>query len=171
MTILESIILSVLGAVLALVGLAGMLLPVIPGAPILFAGLVLAAWADQFAYVGTGTLVLLGGLAVLTYLVDLLAGSFGVKRFGASRRVRWSVQPRGTLLGLFFGLLGVIIGPFIGASIGELTTSRNLGTAGRAGVGADRGSRTWGSSETRFGIYHAGYLRCGEIYVRSTADP
>ena len=135
---MESIILSVLGAVLALVGLAGMLLPVIPGAPILFAGLVLAAWADQFAYVGIGTLVLLGGLAVLTYLVDLLAGSFGVKRFGASPRAMVGAVA-GTLLGLFFGLLGVIIGPFIGASIGELTTSRNLGSAGRAGLGATLG--------------------------------
>jgi uncharacterized protein YqgC (DUF456 family) len=134
----ESIILSVLGALLAVLGLAGMLLPVIPGAPILFVGLVLAAWADEFVYVGTGTLVLLGGLAVLTYLVDLLAGSFGVKRFGASPRAMLGAAA-GTLLGLFFGLLGVIIGPFIGASIGEFITSRNLGTAGRAGIGATLG--------------------------------
>jgi uncharacterized protein YqgC (DUF456 family) len=138
MTIMESIILTVLGAILALIGLAGMLLPVIPGAPILFAGLLLAAWADQFAYVGTGTLVLLGGLTVLTYLVDLLAGSFGVKRFGASPRAMIGAAV-GTVLGLFFGLFGVIVGPFIGASIGELTTSRNLGTAGRAGLGATLG--------------------------------
>ena len=135
---MESIILTVLGAILALIGLAGMLLPIIPGAPILFAGLLLAAWADQFAYVGTGTLVLLGGLAVLTYLVDLLAGSFGVKRFGASPRAMIGAAA-GTLLGLFFGLFGVIVGPFIGASIGELTSSRNLGTAGRAGIGATLG--------------------------------
>jgi uncharacterized protein YqgC (DUF456 family) len=135
---MESIILSVLGAILALIGLVGMLLPVIPGAPILFIGLLLAAWADQFEYVGTGTLVLLGGLAVLTYVVDLLAGSFGVKRFGASPRAMVGAVA-GTLLGLFFGLVGVIIGPFIGASIGELITSRNLGTAGRAGVGATLG--------------------------------
>jgi len=138
MTIVESIILTALGAILVLLGLAGMLLPVIPGAPILFAGLVMAAWADQFAYVGTGTLLLLGGLAVLTYLVDLLAGSFGVKRFGASPRAMIGAAA-GTLLGLFFGLFGVIVGPFIGASIGELTTSRNLGSAGRAGVGATLG--------------------------------
>ena len=135
---MESIIFTVLGAILALIGLAGMLLPIIPGAPILFAGLLLAAWADQFAYVGTGTLVLLGGLAVLTYLVDLLAGSFGVKRFGASPRAMIGAAA-GTLLGLFFGLFGVIVGPFIGASIGELTSSRNLGTAGRAGIGATLG--------------------------------
>jgi uncharacterized protein YqgC (DUF456 family) len=132
---MEPIILFVLGAILALIGLAGMLLPVIPGAPILFSGLVLAAWADDFVYVGTGTLVLLGVLAVLTYLVDLLAGAFGVKKFGASPRAMIGAAA-GALLGLFFGLLGVIIGPFIGASIGELTTSRHLGTAGRAGVGA-----------------------------------
>lgn len=135
---MESIILSVLGAILALIGLAGMLLPVIPGAPVLFLGLVLAAWADQFEYVGMWTLLVLGGLAMLTYLVDLLAGSFGVKRFGASPRAMVGAAA-GTLLGLFFGLFGVIVGPFIGASIGELMTSRNLGTAGRAGVGATLG--------------------------------
>jgi uncharacterized protein YqgC (DUF456 family) len=135
---MESIILSILGAVLAVIGLAGMLLPIIPGAPILFAGLVMAAWADDFAYVGLWTLVLLGILAGLTYVVDLLAGAFGVKRFGASPRAMVGAAV-GTLLGLFFGLLGVIIGPFVGASIGELTTSRNLETAGRAGIGATLG--------------------------------
>ena len=135
---MESIILSILGAVLAVIGLAGMLLPIIPGAPILFAGLVMAAWADDFAYVGLWTFVLLGILVGLTYVVDLLAGAFGVKRFGASPRAMVGAAV-GTLLGLFFGLLGVIIGPFVGASIGELTTSRNLETAGRAGIGATLG--------------------------------
>jgi len=135
---MESIILSILGAVLAAIGLAGMLLPIIPGAPILFAGLAMAAWADDFAYVGLWTLVLLGILAGLTYVVDLLAGAFGVKRFGASPRAMVGAAV-GTLLGLFFGLLGVLIGPFVGASIGELTTSRNLETAGRAGIGATLG--------------------------------
>jgi uncharacterized protein YqgC (DUF456 family) len=135
---MESIILFVSGVVLALIGLAGMLLPVIPGAPILFAGLVLAAWAEDFAYVGSGTLMLLGGLAVLTYLVDFLASSFGVKRFGASPRAMIGAVA-GTLVGLFFGLIGVIVGPFVGASIGELTTTRSLGSAGRAGIGATVG--------------------------------
>ena len=135
---MESIILSVLGAVLAVIGLAGMLLPIIPGAPILFIGLVLAAWADEFAYVGVWTLVVLGILAGLTYLVDLLAGAFGVKRFGASPRAMVGAAV-GAFLGLFFGLIGVIIGPFIGASIGELSTSKNLETAGRAGIGATLG--------------------------------
>ena len=123
---------------MAVIGLAGMLLPIIPGAPILFSGLLLAAWADDFEYVGFWTLVLLGVLAGLTYLVDLLAGAFGVKRFGASSRAMVGAAA-GTLLGLFFGLIGVIIGPFAGACIGELTTSRNLETAGRAGIGATIG--------------------------------
>lgn len=70
----ESIILSVLGAVLVVIGLAGMLLPIIPGPLILFAGLLTAAWADDFANVGFWTLTLIGALAALTFLVDLLAG-------------------------------------------------------------------------------------------------
>lgn len=135
---MESIILSVLGAVLVVIGLAGMLLPIIPGAPILFVGLLTAAWADDFANVGFWTLALLGILAVLTYVVDLLAGAFGVKRFGASPRAMIGAAV-GTFLGLFFGLVGVVIGPFVGACIGELMTTRDLETAGRAGIGATLG--------------------------------
>lgn len=135
---MESIILSVMGAVLVVIGLAGMLLPIIPGAPILFVGLLTAAWADDFVYVGFWTLTLLAVLAGLTYLVDFLAGAFGVKHFGASPRAMIGAAI-GTLLGLFFGLVGVVIGPFIGASIGELMTTRNLETAGRAGIGATLG--------------------------------
>ncbi len=75
-----------LSAVLVGVGLAGMMLPVIPGAPVLLAGLVIAAWAEDFAYVGYGTLTVLGLLVLLTYAVDLAAGAFGARRFGATRR-------------------------------------------------------------------------------------
>ena len=135
---MEAIILSILGAALAIVGLAGMILPVIPGALILFIGLFLAAWADDFSYVGVWTLSVLGVLAGLTYVVDFMAGAFGVKRFGASPRAMVGAAV-GTVVGLFFGLVGVVIGPFIGASIGELMTSRNLETAGRAGIGATLG--------------------------------
>jgi len=118
--------------------LVGLLLPVLPGPPLVFAGLLIAAWAEDFAYVGTGTLTLLAVLALLTYAVDFAATALGAKRFGASKRAVLGAAV-GALVGLFFGLPGILLGPFIGAVIGELTAQRGLGDAGRAGIGATIG--------------------------------
>src|SRR3970282_93440 len=119
-------LLWILAAVLVIVGLAGLFLPVIPGAVLVFAGLVVAAWADDFAYAGWGTLTVLGVLALLTYPADFLASAFGAKRYGASpRAVTGAVI--GAVVGIFFGLVGVLLGPFAGAVVGELLTQRHLG--------------------------------------------
>ena len=133
-----TVLLWVLATVLVLAGLVGLLLPVLPGPPLVFAGLLIAAWAEDFAYVGTGTLTLLAVLALLTYAVDFAATALGAKRFGASKRAVLGAAV-GALVGLFFGLPGILLGPFIGAVIGELTAQRGLGDAGRAGVGATIG--------------------------------
>ncbi len=135
---MEAILLAVVGLCLALVGLVGLALPVMPGAPMLFVGLVLIAWAEDFAFVGTGTLVILAVLALLTYAVDLIAGAFGVRRFGASARAMVGATV-GAVVGLFFGFVGIVIGPFIGAGIGELSTGQSLHAAGKAGIGATIG--------------------------------
>jgi uncharacterized protein YqgC (DUF456 family) len=133
-----TILLWALATVLVMVGLAGLFLPVLPGAVVLFAGLAVAAWADDFIYVGWGTLTVLGVLALLTYPADLLASAFGAKRYGASpRAVTGAVT--GAVVGIFFGLPGVLLGPFVGAVIGEFSTQRHLGKAGRAGFGATVG--------------------------------
>ena len=135
---LFAIILWVFAILLSVAGIAGLVLPALPGAPILFLGLFAAAWAEKFTYVGAGTLSALGIIAVLTYFVDFAAGAFGAKKFGASRRsVLGAVL--GSIVGLFFGLPGLIIGPFAGAVIGELTVRSNITAAGRAGVGATIG--------------------------------
>jgi uncharacterized protein YqgC (DUF456 family) len=135
---LESIVLFLLGMILALIGLIGMLFPAIPGAPILLGGLVIAAWADDFVYVQTPTIVILTLLAAVSYVLDFLAGAFGVKRFGASPRAMVGAMI-GAIAGFFFGLIGILIGPFIGASLGELSVARDLRAAGRAGIGATVG--------------------------------
>lgn len=127
-----------LSAVLVAVGVAGIVLPVIPGAPVLFAGLVLAAWAENFEFVGYGWLTVLGLLALLSYAVDFAAGVFGARRFGASRRGMLGAA-LGAVIGLFFGLPGVLLGPFVGAVLGELSGQRRLDEAGRAGMGASLG--------------------------------
>ena len=130
--------LFLLAAVLVIAGLIGLVLPALPGAPLIFAGLVLAAWADDFAYVGLWTIVVLALIALLTYAVDFWATMFGAKKFGASKRAVIGAL-LGLLIGVFLGFVGVIFGPFIGAVIGELSARRDLGQAARAGVGATIG--------------------------------
>lgn len=133
-----SILLHLLAAALVLVGLAGLVLPLLPGAPLIFAGLFTASWADDFEYVGTVSLVVLGLLALLTYGVDLAASAFGARRFGASPRAALGAG-LGAFFGLFFGLPGVVLGPFAGAVVGEISNRRKLDDAGRAGLGATLG--------------------------------
>jgi uncharacterized protein YqgC (DUF456 family) len=130
----HSLILMIAAAVLTVVGLAGLLLPVLPGAPLLFLGLLFAAWAEDFRYVGIGMLLLLALLAGLTYLVEFAASILGAKKFGASRRAMAGAA-LGGVVGLFFGIPGVIVGPFVGAVVGELSLRRSLGQAGQAGFG------------------------------------
>jgi uncharacterized protein YqgC (DUF456 family) len=130
-----TILLWVLAAALVAVGLAGILLPALPGTILIFAGLLVAAWADGFARVGAGTLVVLGIIAAASYAVDFVAASLGVRRLGASPRAMTGAA-LGTLLGLFLGVPGLIVGPFAGAVLGELSAHRDLARAGRAGVAA-----------------------------------
>jgi uncharacterized protein YqgC (DUF456 family) len=132
------ILLWLLAAVLIVVGFAGLILPAVPGIPLVFAGLMLLAWAENFAYVGWVTLTLLGMLALLSYGVDFLAAALGAKRFGASPRAAVGAA-LGALAGLFFGLPGIVLGPFVGAIIGEFSGRTSAGAAMQAGVGATLG--------------------------------
>lgn len=133
-----TILLWILAIGLIVVGLLGLVLPALPGPPLLFIGLLAAAWIEDFAYIGARTLVTLGTLAALMYLLDFAATAFGARRFGASRRAMLGAG-LGALLGLFLGFIGVLVGPFIGAAIGELSAQRGLIAAGRAGIGATIG--------------------------------
>jgi hypothetical protein len=133
-----TILLWLLAAILLVLGLAGLVLPAVPGAPLVFAGLFVAAWAEDFSYVGTGTLILLGLLALLTYPVDFLATALGAKRFGASPRAAFGAA-LGAVVGLFFGLPGILLGPFVGAVIAELSARPSLIQAARSGAGATLG--------------------------------
>jgi len=133
-----TIVLWIAAGVLIVIGALGLMLPILPGAPMIFLGALLAAWAEDFAFIGLWSLVVLGALTALAVAVDFIAGAFGVKRFGASGRAVLGAT-LGALVGLFFGLVGVLVGPFVGAVIGELSVRRNLAAAGRAGVGAALG--------------------------------
>jgi uncharacterized protein YqgC (DUF456 family) len=135
---LATIGLWTLAALLVAGGLAGLVLPALPGAPLLFAGILLAAWIEGFAYLGVWSLSAIGALAVLAIAVDFIAGALGAQRYGASGRAVLGATI-GAVVGLAFGLVGVLIGPFVGAVLGELTVRRDLGAAGLAGFGATVG--------------------------------
>jgi uncharacterized protein YqgC (DUF456 family) len=129
------ILLWLVAVVMVIVGLVGVVLPALPGHLLIFAGLLLGAWADGFTRVGVPTLVAIGALGLASYVIDFIAAMLGARRFGASARAMTGAA-LGTLLGLFMGLPGVILGPFVGAVLGELTAHGDLVKAGKAGVAA-----------------------------------
>jgi uncharacterized protein YqgC (DUF456 family) len=133
-----TIALWTLAAALCLIGLAGLVLPALPGAPLLFLGILVAAWIDRFTYIGLGTLSVIMILMVLAMAADFAAGAFGARRFGASKRSVLGATI-GAVVGIFFGIPGVLLGPFVGAVIGELTVRRDHAAAGRARIGATIG--------------------------------
>jgi hypothetical protein len=152
-----TVLLWVLAVSLIVVGAAGLVVPALPGPPLLFAGLLAAAWADDFAYVGAGTLTGLGLMAALAWLADLVSGAFGARRYGASGRSVLGAAI-GALVGLPFGVPGFLLGPFVGAVLGELTTKRGLAAAGRAGWGATLGLVLGTAAKLALGVAMIGWF-------------
>ena len=123
-----------LAAILLIVaGIAGTILPALPGPPLVFGGLLLAAWIDGFQKVGVATLAVLGILTAIAAVVDLVAGVYGARRVGASRSAIVGASI-GTVLGIFFGLPGLVLGPFVGALAGELLARSSASRAGRVAL-------------------------------------
>jgi uncharacterized protein YqgC (DUF456 family) len=129
------ILIWILSVLLVVAGLAGTLLPVVPGVPLVFGGLLLAAWSDGFAHVGWPVMLILAVLTLLSLAVDVLASSLGAKGAGAGRAAMLGAAI-GTLVGVFFGLPGLLLGPFLGGAAGQLLVRQDLLEAGRAGLGA-----------------------------------
>jgi uncharacterized protein YqgC (DUF456 family) len=123
-----------LAVILVLVGIAGVILPALPGLPLVFAGMLLAAWAGDFQQIGWVTLVVLGLLTLLSVGVDFFATLVGAKRVGASKKALLGAV-LGTFAGLFFGPIGLFAGPFVGALFGELWHGREIGQAAKVGLG------------------------------------
>ena len=121
-----------LAFVLVLVGIAGSVLPALPGVPMVFAGLLLAAWVDDFQRVSLWVVGLLGFLTLVSVVVDFAATALGAQRVGATRKAILGAAI-GTLAGVFLGIPGLILGPFIGAVIGELLSHGEVQKATRAG--------------------------------------
>jgi len=130
---MQPALLWILAAVLMLLGLAGVVLPALPGIPLMFAGMLVAAWIDDFTRIRTITLVILGVLTLFTLIIDFAAGALGAQRVGASRQAIVGAA-LGSLIGLFFGLPGLLLGPFVGGVVGELAGNRDVNQALRVGV-------------------------------------
>ena len=129
------VVLWVVAVLLVGIGVVGIVVPALPGTILIFAGLLAAAWADDFMRVGPLMLVVIAIVGVATYGVDFVATALGAKHLGASKRAMAGAA-LGTVLGFFLGLPGIIIGPFLGAIAGELTVHRDWKRVGKAGVAA-----------------------------------
>ena len=120
------------------VGLAGAVLPVLPGAALVLAGTVLGAWIDDFQRVGGWTIGVLVALALLSWVLDYVAGVLGAKKVGASRQALIGAAV-GTVAGLFLGFVGVLVLPFVGAAVGEYLARRDHRAAARVGLATGLG--------------------------------
>jgi hypothetical protein len=132
------IALWILAAASVLLGLAGLVLPLLPGTPLLLGGLWLAAWLGDYAQVGIPVLLVLAVMAAAAWTLDYIAAVIGVKRVGASGKAMAGAGA-GALLGVFGGLPGLVIGPIAGAMTGEWVARRNPTQAARAGLAAGLG--------------------------------
>ena len=122
--------------VLFAVGLIGTIAPVLPGTTIILAGAVLhRIMLGPEKSIGWSTIIVLVLLTLATYAVDILAGYFGAKYFGATK---WGTVGAivGAMVGLLFGIVGLFIGPVIGAIAGEFIAGKRMIDAGRAGWGS-----------------------------------
>jgi uncharacterized protein len=124
--------------VLMAAGVAGTILPVLPGAVLIFAGAVLGGWIDDWSRVSWLTLGVLGVLTMMSIVVDYVSASLGAKRLGASPQAITGAA-LGTVLGVFTGLWGLLFMPLAGAALGEYVALRNLGQAGRVGLATGLG--------------------------------
>ena len=123
---------------LVIVGIIGAFLPVIPGIPLVFAGLLLGAWLDGFTRVTTTAMVVIGLLTLISFLVDFVASIFTVKSVRASRQAVIGTV-LGGLIGIIGGVPGMIVGTVVGAVAGEIVARQSLGQATKVGVAAGLG--------------------------------
>ena len=130
---MSDVLLWILSAALIALGLAGTLLPALPGTLLVLAGIVLGAWIDNFTRVGWGAIAAVTVMAIAAWVLDHVAALFGAQRAGASRQAVTGAAV-GTVAGLFPGLVGVLFLPLLGAAIGEWLARRDAQGAVHVGI-------------------------------------
>lgn len=133
MVIMETTLLWILSVVLIVAGLAGTILPVLPGTLLVWGGIVVGAWIDDFTRVSVTTVVVITVLALVAWALDYVAGLLGAQRAGASRQALIGAAI-GTVVGIFMGLVGVLFMPLVGAAAGEYLARRDQWRAAKVGV-------------------------------------
>nr|WP_320000286.1 DUF456 domain-containing protein [uncultured Draconibacterium sp.] len=129
------ILLIVLGALFIISGVLGCVLPIIPGPPLSYIGLLLLHFTERYQF-SSKFLIIWAAITVVVYVLDYLIPAWGTKKFGGSKRGVF-----GSIIGLVIGMFffppfGIIIGPFIGAVVGELTIGKDSGDALKSGFGS-----------------------------------
>lgn len=122
--------------ILMAAGLAGTILPLLPGPILIFGGAFLYILFFGAGKVGVEIIITLGIIALISFLFDFIAGGIGAKKFGASRSgIIGAIL--GGIIGLFIGnIFGLILGPLFGAFLAEIVAGRSFREAGKAGIGA-----------------------------------
>lgn len=128
------IALYTLAAALIIGGLIGSVIPALPGLPMIFGGIWLTAAVDGYRHLGLWWLLIIGGLGAAGVILEFVASTLGAKRIGASRQALWGASI-GTLAGMFLGIPGLLLGPFIGALLGELASGNSVLRSAHIGVG------------------------------------
>lgn len=123
----------IVAVLLIVIGVAGTVLPALPGAILVFAGIALAAWIDDFTRISGWTVGVLGVLTLVAWGADYVAAAMGAKRAGASKQAVIGAA-LGTIAGIFTGLIGLVFMPLVGAAVGEFVAQRDLKRAGKVGV-------------------------------------
>jgi uncharacterized protein YqgC (DUF456 family) len=129
-------LLWIASAALIVIGVAGTVLPALPGTALVLAGIVLGAWIDDFTRVGWVSVTVVSVLAVVAWALDYAAGLLGAKRAGASRQAIVGAA-LGTVAGIFMGLVGLLFMPLVGAAAGDYLARRDNRRA------LDVGISTW----------------------------
>lgn len=128
------VILIIAGFICILIGLTGSILPALPGPPVSYIGLLLIHFTGT-AQFSTTQLIVWAILVVAIQILDFIIPSLGTKKFGGSKYGIWGCNI-GVIVGMFAGPAGIILGPFIGAVIGELIKTNDFQVSLKAGFGA-----------------------------------
>ena len=120
------------------IGCIGSVMPLLPGTPIVLAAAIVHKLVMGPRSIGWFVILLLVGLTVFSLVLDYLASMFGAKWLGATKKGMIGAMV-GLIVGLFFNLPGVLLGPFIGAGLFEMMGGREWKTAMKAGAGATLG--------------------------------
>lgn len=128
-------VLIAIGIILMISGVLGCVLPIIPGPPLSYVGLLLLHFTQAYQF-SSRFLIIWAVITAVVYALDFIIPAWGTKKFGGSKRGVW-----GSIIGLLIGMflfppIGIIIGPFIGAVIGELTSGKESNEALKSGFGS-----------------------------------